>query len=562
MAKVQQQRFLVLRGSHTRTDSSLIEQLEQCGEVRRVDDLDAALAALKDDIFDLVISEAADFLPLERAMASGQANVILETIGQGVCIVDLSGSLLWANPRMLAYPEELLKQVCARCIEQAATVMHEPIDASSHHRAKRFSLTISGDQYFEVTATPVTNPEGQLTQVAAVVWDNTSAHRLQKQLDAIDRAGRETVRLDAEQTAKLDAHERLELLEEKIIRYTRELMHFDNFAIRLRDPKTNRLELVLCTGLPTKAQNIDIFASAEGNGISGYVASKGRSYICPDVKTDRRYLVGIDNACSSLTVPLRLHDHVIGVLNVESDTPAFFTEDDRQVAEIFGRYVAISLHILDLLNVERHTTTGQLADSVTAEISGPLNDIMSESLTLMEEYIGHDDLRHRLQAIADNAGKIKHTIKEVGRPGEGVHGRRPQGPQPDALLAEKRLLVADDEEAIRETVSDVLTKYGCVIETARNGEEAMAMIQRCGGDPSAAYDLVLSDIRMPGKSGYEVFAAVKDVDADCPVILMTGFGYDPSHSIIRARREGLAAVLFKPFKVDQLLSEIRRAISR
>jgi DNA-binding NtrC family response regulator len=90
----------------------------------------------------------------------------------------------------------------------------------------------------------------------------------------------------------------------------------------------------------------------------------------------------------------------------------------------------------------------------------------------------------------------------------------------------------------------------------------MAMIQRCGGDPSAAYDLVLSDIRMPGKSGYEVFAAVKDVDADCPVILMTGFGYDPSHSIIRARREGLAAVLFKPFKVDQLLSEIRRAISR
>jgi DNA-binding NtrC family response regulator len=43
---------------------------------------------------------------------------------------------------------------------------------------------------------------------------------------------------------------------------------------------------------------------------------------------------------------------------------------------------------------------------------------------------------------------------------------------------------------------------------------------------------------------------------------MTGFGYDPSHSIIRALREGLAAVLFKPFKVDQLLSEIRRAISR
>jgi DNA-binding response OmpR family regulator len=41
---------------------------------------------------------------------------------------------------------------------------------------------------------------------------------------------------------------------------------------------------------------------------------------------------------------------------------------------------------------------------------------------------------------------------------------------------------------------------------------------------------------------------------------MTGFGYDPNHSIVRARREGLAAVLFKPFKVDQLLSEIRTAL--
>ncbi len=44
-----------------------------------------------------------------------------------------------------------------------------------------------------------------------------------------------------------------------------------------------------------------------------------------------------------------------------------------------------------------------------------------------------------------------------------------------------------------------------------------------------------------------------------PVILMTGFGYDPNHCIVPASQEGLAAVLFKPFKVDQLLTEVRRA---
>ncbi|MCH7526398.1 MAG: hypothetical protein IID39_03080 [Planctomycetes bacterium] len=57
-----------------------------------------------------------------------------------------------------------------------------------------------------------------------------------------------------------------------------------------------------------------------------------------------------------------------------------------------------------------------------------------------------------------------------------------------------------------------------------------------------------------------MFAAAKDANAETPVILMTGFGYDPNHSIVRARREGLAAVLFKPFKVDQLLGEVRTAL--
>jgi DNA-binding NtrC family response regulator len=74
------------------------------------------------------------------------------------------------------------------------------------------------------------------------------------------------------------------------------------------------------------------------------------------------------------------------------------------------------------------------------------------------------------------------------------------------------------------------------------------------------FDLVLSDIKMPHKNGYEVFAAVRSRQPACPVILITGFGYDPNHSIVRASKEGLAGVLFKPFKVEQLLEEIRRAL--
>jgi FixJ family two-component response regulator len=65
---------------------------------------------------------------------------------------------------------------------------------------------------------------------------------------------------------------------------------------------------------------------------------------------------------------------------------------------------------------------------------------------------------------------------------------------------------------------------------------------------------------MPKKSGYDIFAAAKGKNPSLPVVFMTGFGYDPNHSVIRARQEGLSGVLYKPFKVDELLSLLRDAV--
>ncbi len=65
---------------------------------------------------------------------------------------------------------------------------------------------------------------------------------------------------------------------------------------------------------------------------------------------------------------------------------------------------------------------------------------------------------------------------------------------------------------------------------------------------------------MPDRSGYEIFQAAKEACQATPVILMTGFGYDPHHSIVRASQEGLQSFLFKPFKATQLLSEVEKAL--
>ena len=75
------------------------------------------------------------------------------------------------------------------------------------------------------------------------------------------------------------------------------------------------------------------------------------------------------------------------------------------------------------------------------------------------------------------------------------------------------------------------------------------------------YDVVIADIRLPDMSGYDCFVQLREIHEHLPVILMTGFGYDPSHSIVKARQMGLRSVLYKPFRLDQLLDEVEKAVA-
>jgi len=69
-------------------------------------------------------------------------------------------------------------------------------------------------------------------------------------------------------------------------------------------------------------------------------------------------------------------------------------------------------------------------------------------------------------------------------------------------------------------------------------------------------DLVVTDIAMPDMDGYELFWRVKDYDDSIPVIMMTGFGYDPNHVLVRAKVDGLKDVLYKPFDTEKLVELI------
>ncbi len=527
----------------------LLAAIKDAGKVIRAASVEQALEQVDLSARDWVVLDARRLAEATGARMAVPSARILDVIDQGACLLKPDGELLWANKLFRSLPVEVITRVTDTC---RRAFIH--LDGHHHVRPRKFSFHVDDEQYYDLVTTPIVDNDEAMTHLAGIITNSTQARRLQQKIYTIDQVGRELMQLDAQQFARLDVQQRLDWIENKVSRYTSDLMHFENYSIWLLDRKTNRLELVLNVGLPEETKDVDIYASPDGNGISGYVAATGRSYICPDCAEDPRYLFGMENAGSSLTVALKLHDKIIGIFNVESTRTGAFTEDDRQYAEIFARYLAVALNILDLMVVERSTTTGQLADNVSSEIAGPLNDIFSDATTLMEDYVGQEDLLARLRSIIANAGTIRDSIKEVSHPASGMLGSRSARTTEDPALKDKRILVADDDQTIRETIRDVLTGLGCAVETARDGAEAAAMIDQ------RSYDLVLSDIKMPYHNGYEIFSMTKNADPDCPVILMTGFGYDPHHSVIRSRQEGLAAVLFKPFKIEQFLEELRRAI--
>ncbi len=555
MSNLTVKQFQVLVLGHPDYGEEIARLADTGASIAHVETLEAALHALRADPFDLIISDPATLLSFEQLHAATHTGPQLDGIVQGIGIVDEHGEYAWANAKMLEFSEELRVRVKDACADMLAAARAEGTIDRSAMRGGQFEYASEDGGYYIVTTTPILDVHGQGTRVAAVVRDATPSRRLQETIDAIDRAGRELVSLDAAQFSKMDAQERLDLLEDKIISSTRDLLHFEHFSIHILDRRTNKLDLLLASGMPDELNDVELSVSESGDSICGYVAAVGSSYVCSDVTHDPRYVQGIDNARSSLTVPLKLHDRIVGVFNFESTQAGAFGEDDRQFAEIFGRHVALSLHILELLVHEQSTTTGRVGGDVRAEITGPLNDILVGVELLSEDYANDDALRRRLKDIAENAERIREAVTEVTSANAGVVGAgRHAGTQRDPLLAGKRILVADDEETIRDTVRDVLASYGCTVSAVAEGASAVALLA------DHRFDLVLSDIKMPGKNGYEVFAAAKDANAATPVILMTGFGYDPNHSIVRARRDGLAAVLFKPFKVDQLLTELRMAL--
>ena len=121
------------------------------------------------------------------------------------------------------------------------------------------------------------------------------------------------------------------------------------------------------------------------------------------------------------------------------------------------------------------------------------------------------------------------------------------------MNALRKVLVVDDDPVVRKSFDRVLSGKGYAVITAENGEEALRKLNE------EKYDLVYTDIRMPGISGLEVAEQVKARKPWTPVVIITGYGTDAAQA--RAKAAGVSGFVHKPLSPEMIEGSARDALA-
>lgn len=121
------------------------------------------------------------------------------------------------------------------------------------------------------------------------------------------------------------------------------------------------------------------------------------------------------------------------------------------------------------------------------------------------------------------------------------------------MTKKTRILVADDEDPLRTVLSQELRGEGYEVDTAADGELALEAIKQ------RPFDLVLLDIKMPKKDGFEVLKYIKENHKDLKVIMLTGFA--DLKNAIESKKLGAEDFVSKPYDLVDLLATIERVLS-
>lgn len=280
-----------------------------------------------------------------------------------------------------------------------------------------------------------------------------------------------------------------------------------------------------------------------------------------------------------------------GVGVVDTLETAFLARDGEEIPVaisgtlLFGETgeeegtIGFAKDLREILRKDQLATLGEVAIGLSHEINNPLAVIINQSELLENDIArlaGEADCSvesERLDAVRREVARISEIVERLGEmvksdsyetihyvgPARMIDLRSEQRKryEPDPRLRGLRILVADDDQGIAQSLKEMLEVDGCLVEVAGDGEAALAMIAEHD------FDCVLSDVVMPKMDGYALYLEVKRRYPQTPVLMMTAFHYDKDHIIKRSRMQGLEGVIFKkPVDPDRLRRTIIESISK
>jgi sigma-B regulation protein RsbU (phosphoserine phosphatase) len=274
--------------------------------------------------------------------------------------------------------------------------------------------------------------------------------------------------LGREVAAVLDLDELLQKIPQLIARLTK----FQAFAVYLLDPKQNELTIAYSVGYPTDvAHGLRLRV---GHGLVGAAVADGQPILVNDVHTDPRYVEAVPGSNAELVVPLRRKGKVIGALNLLSDTPGQFTEEDEQMLRQFGAHVAVAIENALLVEHDReYTSTLETLAEIAREFVAILNleELLTRIANLTRRVI--DYRTFGIFLLNDDTGELE--MKVAVRYGDKVQVPRVklgQGLTGYAALHKETVLVTDVasdpryikvvDDARSELVIPLLLKDRCI----------------------------------------------------------------------------------------------------
>jgi PAS domain S-box-containing protein len=236
--------------------------------------------------------------------------------------------------------------------------------------------------------------------------------------------------------------------------------------------------------------------------------------------------------------------------------------------------IGFAKDLREFIRRDQLAVLGEIGIGLSHEINNPLEIIINEVelvdrlLEAQSPSVGVARARNQLVTIREEVARIEGHLRRLSEMAEQkqyestaylgdarmVDLREPDR-SPRDILDGLRVLVVDDDAGVRESVAEILRVDGCEVTCTEDAKEALQRLT------SESFDVVLSDVVMPGMDGYELYVEVRRRWPRTRMILMTAFYYDKDHIIKRSRMEGLEGVIFKkPVAPSRLRETLVRAL--